>query len=258
MDWERVLVVLTAAIVGVMISGPPILLGLLYFWDRHQVQHAVLRNFPVLGRIRYLLEHVGPELRQYLFDANRSGKPFSRDEYTSVVLAGKYLKSLIGFGSQRDFQAPGWYLRNALLPVLMEDMGVIREPRIETRRYRITDEGLFSRHEAQESHLVGPWLLSEDYTVVVGGGLPQPWRLRGLVGMSAMSYGALGRNAIRALSMELGRATGTWMNTGEGGLSEHHLVGGGDVIFQVGPGLFGVRDDQGRWDWQEFRRQAEL
>ncbi|MAE96139.1 MAG: hypothetical protein CL910_15910, partial [Deltaproteobacteria bacterium] len=236
---------------------PPILLGFLYWWDRRQAQHAVLRNFPVLGRVRYLLEHVGPELRQYLFDANRAGKPFSRDEYISVVFAGKYLKSLIGFGSHRDFQAPGWYLRNALLPVLMEDMGVVREPRLATQRYRIVEEGLFSRREELEDHTIGPWLLSEEYAVSVGEGLPEPWRLRGLVGMSAMSYGALGRNAIRALSMGLGRATGTWMNTGEGGLSEHHLAGGGDLVFQVGPGLFGVRDDQGQWDWDRFRRHAD-
>jgi glutamate synthase (ferredoxin) len=74
--------------------------------------------------------------------------------------------------------------------------------------------------------------------------------------MGAMSYGALGSHAIRALSQGLGLATGSWINTGEGGLSEHHLCGGGDVIFQIGPGLFGVRDGDGGWDWEAFRRWA--
>jgi glutamate synthase (ferredoxin) len=76
--------------------------------------------------------------------------------------------------------------------------------------------------------------------------------------MSAMSYGALGQHAIRALSHGLAMATGTWMNTGEGGLSDHHLVGGGDIVFQIGPGLFGVRDSEGRFDWEAFQRRAEV
>jgi glutamate synthase (ferredoxin) len=76
--------------------------------------------------------------------------------------------------------------------------------------------------------------------------------------MSAMSYGSLGRNAIRALSEGLAMATGTWVNTGEGGLCEHHLVGGGDVVFQIGPGMFGVRTPGGDWDWEGFRRQAAV
>ena len=81
-----------------MFSGPPLVLGYLYWRDRHQTQHAVLRNFPLLGRLRYLFEHVGPELRQYLFESDRTGKPYSRDEYQQLVLAGKYLKTLISFG----------------------------------------------------------------------------------------------------------------------------------------------------------------
>jgi glutamate synthase domain-containing protein 2 len=76
--------------------------------------------------------------------------------------------------------------------------------------------------------------------------------------MSAMSYGALGRHAIQAFSHGLSMAGGTWLNTGEGGLSEHHLVGGGDVVFQIGPGLFGVRNEAGAWCWDTFERQAQV
>jgi len=254
----QLLVLAILVLLTVMFLGPPVLLGILYVVDRRQSQHAVLRNFPILGRLRYLLEHVGPELRQYLFDADLEGKPFTREGYRSIVFAGKYLKTLISFGSKRDFDAPGWYVRNAVLPTLLPDMGVDQTPAIATRRYRIEDEGLFSRHETLVDLEVAPWTLHDEFAPRLGADLPHPWTLRGLVGMSAMSYGALGRHAILAMSHGLADATGTWMNTGEGGLSKHHLAGGGDVVFQIGPGLFGVRDAAGAWSWETFRRQAEI
>ena len=247
----------TLILLTVMLAGPPVVLLTLYWRDRRQTQHAVLRNFPLLGRIRYLFEQIGPELRQYLFSADREGRPFSRDQYLGIVFSGKYQNTLISFGSHRDYERPGWYLRNALLPVLMEDMAVVREPRIETKQYVIEAEGLFSRRERLVDDRVSPWTLASDFSPVVGADLPHPWRLGGVVGMSAMSLGSLGRNAIRAMSHGLADATGTWLNTGEGGLAHHHLCGGGDVVFQIGPGLFGVRDERGAWDWGEFETKAE-
>jgi len=256
--FSDLIVVLTFALLLTMMSVPPLLLAYLYWSDRRQSQHAVLRNFPLLGRLRYLLEHIGPELRQYLFDADLEGKPFSREEYRSVVFAGKYLKTLVSFGSKRDFALEGWYLRNAMLPTLMEDMAVDLEPTISTRFYVTDEEGLFSRSEHLKPQELRPWTLSEDRSLLLGADLDRPWRLRGLIGMSAMSYGALGRNAIRSMSLGLGMAKGSWMNTGEGGLAEHHLCGGGDVVFQIGPGMFGVRDASGQWDWDEFRRKSDV
>jgi glutamate synthase (ferredoxin) len=241
-----------------MFLGPPAVLAVLYFSDRRQTQHAILRNFPILGRLRYLLEHVGPEFRQYLFDADLEGKPFSREGYRSIVYAGKYMKTLISFGSKRDFSLPGWYVRNAMLPTLAEDMGVLVEPRVGTKRYVLDDEGLFSRSEHVEERDVAPFTLDDRFALTMGAELEHPWVLRGLIGMSAMSYGALGRNAIRAFSYGLGRATGSWLNTGEGGLSEHHLVGGGDVVCQIGPGLFGFREPGGGWSWEAFREKAAI
>lgn len=256
-ELSAIAVLVVLAIVLVMFSVPPLALLWLYWIDRRQDQHAVLRNFPLLGRLRYLFEQIGPELRQYLFNSDMEGKPFSRNEYRTVVVSGKYMNTLMSFGSKRDFDEAGWYLRNALLPKLDGELAVVREPKIGTHRYRLEDEGLFARHEHLEGVEVSPWTLPDSHAPVVGGGLPQPWVLRGLVGMSAMSYGALGRHAIRALSLGLGRAPGTWMNTGEGGLSEHHLAGGGDVVFQIGPGLFGMRHEDGRWSWERFARAAE-
>ncbi len=235
-----------------MFLGPPVVLMVLYLADRGQQQHAVLRNFPILGRLRYLLEHVGPEFRQYLFDSDFEGKPFSREGYRNIVYAGKYMKTLVSFGSKRNFDLPGWYIRNAMLPTLAEQMGAEREPLVHTRRYVIDDEGLFSRKEHSEPAAVAPWTLTPEHRPVIGGDLDHPWVLRGLVGMSAMSYGAMGRHAIQAYSLGLGIAGGSWMNTGEGGLSEHHLIGGGDVVVQIGPGLFGVRTQDGAWSWEAF------
>lgn len=253
-----ILIVATFVLLTVMMAGPPMVLFALWLADRSQHQHAVLRNYPLLGRIRYLLEQIGPELRQYFFDSDTEGRPFSRADYQAVVLAGKYLETLISFGSKRDFEQPGWYLRNALFPVRNGELAVLREPKRPTRRYRILEEGLFRRRERVEEARVSPWIFAPGHEQVVGGDLPHPWVVRGPVGMSAMSYGALGSHAIRAMSLGIGLAGGSWMNTGEGGLSEHHLVGGADVVMQIGPGLFGVRDPAGRFDWKLFRERAAV
>lgn len=261
MDLDTVTHFVIWAIFGlllVMFLGPPVVLAILYVSDRRQSQHAVLRNFPILGRLRYLLEHMGPEFRQYLFDNDLEGKPFSREGYRNIVYAGKYMKTLISFGSKRDFDKPGWYLRNAMLPTLAEDLATEAEPKVHSRRYLLDREGLLTRAEHAEPVETFPWTLTPEYRPVIGPDLPSPWTLHGLIGMSALSYGAMGRNAIQAYSLGLGIAGGSWMNTGEGGLAEHHLVGGGDVVMQIGPGLFGVRTPAGEWSWDEFRAKAAV
>jgi glutamate synthase (ferredoxin) len=255
LDW---LGVASFALIFTMFATPPAVLAWWWWSDRRQTQHAVLRAFPLLGRIRYLLEQVGPELRQYLFDGDTSGKPFSRNDFLSVVFASKYLNTLISFGSKRDFEQPGWYLRNALFPTLAGDLGVDQRAFLETRRYVITREGLLHRDEALRSATVAPWTLGPAHVLRIGERLAQPWVLRGQVGVSGMSYGALGGNAIRAIAEGVAMATGSWINTGEGGLSEHHLAGGCDVIFQIGPGCFGVRSPSGGFDWDALRAKSEL
>jgi glutamate synthase (ferredoxin) len=250
--------VLSFALVFTMFATPPSLLLLWWWSDRRQAQHAVLRAFPLLGRLRYLLEHIGPELRQYLFDGDLVGKPFSRADFLSVVFASKYMNTLISFGSKRDFDQPGWYLRNALFPTLAADLAVDQEPRLETRRYVVQREGLWHRDERQQSAVVAPWTLREDHVLRIGDGLARPWIVRGQIGVSGMSYGALGDHAIRAIAEGVALATGSWINTGEGGLSPHHLAAGGDVIFQIGPGCFGVRTSDGRFAWDELEAKAEL
>ena len=172
---NQVVVIAIFGMLSIMLLGPPLLLGVIYFSDRRQKQHAILRNFPILGRLRYLLEHLGPELRQYLFDADLEGKPFTREGYRAIVFAGKYLKTLVSFGSKRDFEQPGWYIRNAMLPTLMEDVGADRDSRIATRSYVIEEEGLFRRRESMTDTAVAPWTLSDEFALTLGAGLESPW-----------------------------------------------------------------------------------
>ena len=106
----------------IVITVPPVLFLYLYIKDRAQSQHSILRNFPLLGRIRYVFEMLGPEMRQYMFDSDNEGRPFSRSDFTNIVVAGKYMKTLIAFGSKRNFNQPGWYLKNDMFPKLAEEL----------------------------------------------------------------------------------------------------------------------------------------
>lgn len=230
----------------------------LYFYDRKQKQHAILRNYPILGRMRYTLEKTGPELRQYLFDDDNDAEPFNRNEYLHMVLPGKYLSSVIGFGSKRDFTEAGYFIRNAVFTKQNEEMRVDNEVPIMSMRYVVDGDNLFSRKEHREEVAALPWLLPEEDAIVIGPNCEQPFHVRSLLGQSGMSYGALGENAIRALSKGIGMAKEAWMNTGEGGLSEHHLAGNAYIIAQIGSGLFGYRTEDGEFSWDRLREKAEL
>ncbi len=253
------LVIALFVFIAVIFFIPVVFLAWLYFKDDRQKQHAILRNFPVLGNVRYVTEKIGPELRQYLFNNDNEGKPFSRKQYLDVVKAGKYKQRLVGFGSDQDFTAEGFYIRNTIFPKLREQLRVDNTEKIQTKAYKLDKDGLFTRKEHREDQLVDPYLLRDEDAVVLGEGRCRtPFRVKGLVGQSAMSYGALGDRAITALSKGLGLAKGTWMNTGEGGLSEYHLAGNPDIIMQIGPGLFGVREPSGEFSWEEFKRKSDM
>lgn len=231
----------------------------LYLADISQKQHPVLRNYPVLGRVRYFLEKIGPELRQYLFNSDTEGKPFSRDDYEHVVKSAKYKRDIIGYGSKRDFEQAGYYLRNSMFPRQMDELKIDREIKIATKKYILTKDTLFTQrkeHIVDEETLA--YLLKDEEAVVIGENTDHPFVMKGLIGMSAMSFGALGDHAITALSEGLGLAEGTWMNTGEGGLSKYHLKGNVDIIMQIGPGIFGVRDEKGNFSWEELEKKSRI
>ncbi|MCI8279703.1 MAG: FMN-binding glutamate synthase family protein, partial [Staphylococcus xylosus] len=217
-------------IVLFLISG--LIIGaLLLFKDKRQKQHSVLRNYPLLARIRYFGEKIGPELRQYLFLPDTKGKPFSRNNFTNIVLAGKYNSRMTSFGTQRDYE-DGFYIQNTMFPLQSSELHIDQSPMISSFIYQIDNERLFDRDEHRIKTEIDPYYLSDDNQIILGPDLEQPFKLKRLVGQSGMSYGALGSHAITALSKGLGQA-GTWMNTGEGGLSKHHLSGDVDIIFQI-------------------------
>ena len=231
----------------------------LYFIDQRQKQHPVLRNYPVIGRARYFLETIGPELRQYLFNSDNEGKPISRDDYAHIVKKAKYKRDVIGYGSKRDFEEAGYYIRNSMFPKITEELKMDQETKVTTNRYLLVKEPLFTRrkeHLEQNESLA--FLLDDSDAIVIGRNVKNPFIVKGQIGMSAMSYGSLGERAITALSEGLGMAKGTWMNTGEGGLSEYHLKGGVDIIMQIGPGLFGVRDKAGNFSWDALLEKSKI
>ncbi|MFK3838164.1 FMN-binding glutamate synthase family protein [Staphylococcus capitis] len=242
-------------IIMIVLLGIVIMSLIWLFKDKGQDQHSVLRNFPVLGRIRYISEKIGPELRQYFFADDNEGKPFSRNDYKHIVLAGKYNSRMTSYGTQREYK-DGVYIQNTMFPLQASELHVDNSDLISTFLYQIENERLFSRDEHRKRSQIDPFFLSDEHAVVLGPELKHPYKVKRLVGQSGMSYGALGRNAITALSKGLSKA-GTWMNTGEGGLSDYHLKGDGDIIFQIGPGLFGVRDKEGHFNKDMFLQLAD-
>jgi len=258
MNWMESISITTALLVLFLVILPITIAIYLYFYDKSQKQHAILRNFPILGRMRYVMEKTGPELRQYLFDDDNDGEPFNREEYLHMVIPGKYLNNVIGFGSKRDFEEAGYYIRNAMFTKQNEEMRVDNSNLIDTMRYVVDEDNLFSRKEHREDIPTLPWLLPEEDAIVIGPNCEHPFHVRSMLGQSAMSYGALGENAITALSKGIGMAQGAWMNTGEGGLSQHHLAGGADIIAQIGSGLFGFRTEDGEFSFERVREKADI
>ena len=226
--------------------------------DLSQNQHSISRNFPVLSRVRYVSEHVSPELKQYFFEGDHEGKPFSRIDFQFIVKAAKYAKTIIAFGSKRNFEKPGFYIRNAFFAKQLTDLDADNQDIIETKKYVIDKETLISRKEHSEVGQLKPWKYTDQDAIVIGKETCRfPFTLKSPVAMSGMSYGALGDHAISALSYGL-KDAGTYMNTGEGGLSPHHLKGGADIIVQIGPAKFGFRNPDGTFSWEELRKKSEI
>ncbi|MFD2658266.1 FMN-binding glutamate synthase family protein [Gracilibacillus thailandensis] len=247
-------VVCTVVILILLVVG-----SYLFTIDKRQKQHPILRNYPLIGRVRYFLENIGPELRQYLFHNNREGEPFSRNDYQHIVKKAKYKRDVLGYGSQRDFDEPGYYIRNSLFPKLTEELKMDRKTKVTTERYLLLNEPLFAQRKERLDKDESPvYLLEDDDAIVIGEQTRHPFKVKGQIGMSAMSYGSLGERAITALSEGLGIAKGTWMNTGEGGISDYHLKGGVDIIMQIGPGLFGVRDKEGNFSWDALLEKSNM
>ena len=195
-------------------------LVVMFVRDVTQKKHTVLRNFPVVGRLRYGLEELGEYFRQYFFANDREEMPFNRSIRAWVYRLAKNEGGTIGFGSTYDLHAPGALIFvNAPFPVLESD-------RLPTPALRIGD-----------------------------GYCAKPFEARSIVNISGMSFGAISEPAVRALSRGA-REAGCWMDTGEGGLSPFHLEGGCDLIMQIGTAKYGVRDAAGNLDPGKLREIA--
>lgn len=250
---------LCIGLIFLIMTGILVLL-FLYYKDKKQEQSSVLRNHPLLARVRYIAEKISPEIKDYFGDKKQ---PISKDDYVALVKSSKYISTMTSFGTEKDYDIGGYFLKNAMFPVRDEDMKMDREvDKANTRKYIIDKEGLFSRKEHMEDTIHERHLLADEDVIVLGSKTCRyPFVLKGQVGMSAMSYGSLGENAISALGQGIyisggEHGGGSWMNTGEGGVSNYHLESGADLIVQIGPAKFGFRTKDGDFDWDELKRKS--
>ena len=196
-----------------LLSLPLLLLAI---QDVRQRKHAILRNYPIIGHLRYLLEKIRPEMRQYFIESDLDGKPFNRRQRSIVYQRAKNEKETVAFGMQANPAAPGYeWVAHSVYPVTLRE----KDLRVWIGNYQCL----------------------------------QPYHAS-IFNIGAMSYGALSKTAITALN-EGARAGGFAHNTGEGGISAYHLRGG-DLIWQIGTGYFGCRDAEGRFHSLAFRRNA--
>jgi Glutamate synthase domain 2 len=202
--------------IGVGIFGALALIG---SWDLVQTRHNLRRNYPLAARIRWIVEAIRPELRQYLFESDTDGRPFAREERALVYERAKSVNDAHPFGTLMDISVDGYeWIAHSVAP----------------------------RPKAQEP-----------FRIDIGGErCTQPYS-SSILNISAMSFGALSANAIRALNLGAQRG-GFAHDTGEGGLSPYHRENGGDLIWELGSGYFGCRTENGDFDPDQFARTASL
>jgi glutamate synthase domain-containing protein 2 len=202
-----------------MIGVVSALVLVLYAIDRMQTGDAIRRNYPVIGRFRNLFTELGEFFRQYFFAMDREEMPFNRAIRNWVYNAASNKGNTVAFGSTRNMSIPGTPIfMNAVFPPL-DDQYASTEP------------------------------------LVIGPYCREPYAAPSIYNISGMSYGAISRPAVQALSRGA-KMAGIWMNTGEGGLSPYHLEGGCDIVFQIGTAKFGVRDTAGNLSDDKLREVA--
>ncbi|PJK15282.1 FMN-binding glutamate synthase family protein [Lysobacteraceae bacterium NML07-0707] len=186
-------------------------------WDLLQTRSTLRRLYPVMAHFRYGLESIGPEIRQYFIERDTEKVPFSREQRALVYQRAKSVSDVVPFGSKLDVYGNQYeWINHSLLPS--------------------------AHHEA-------------DYRILIGGPqCRQPYQAS-IFNISAMSFGALSANAVRALNLGARRG-GFAHDTGEGAIARYHREHGGDLIWEIGSGYFGCRDAQGRFDPERFARHA--
>ena len=199
-----------------VVVGPLLVLGLA---DAMQRKHTIRRNFPLLGRFRYMFESIRPEIQQYFVESDLDGKPFSREQRAIVYQRGKLELATLPFGTRMDTYSIGYeWLNHSLAPV-----------HVDPKSLRVT---------------IGGPQCAQPYSASV-------------FNIAAMSFGSLSRNAVLALNggAKLGNFA---QDTGEGGLTPWHLEPGGDIIWEIGTGYFSCRTKDGKFDPEAFKQKAAI
>jgi glutamate synthase domain-containing protein 2 len=198
---------------------PLILMGL---YDYFQKKHAIRRNYPLLGRLRYVLESIRPEIMQYFVETDTEGRPLNRIFRSLIYQRSKKINDTTPFGTQMNVYRSG---------------------------YEWMDHSMYAKNNVKD-------IKHSDYPHVKIGGKDclQPYRAS-LLNVSAMSFGSLSKNAVMAMNKGAKKG-GFAQNTGEGGLSPYHLKYGGDLIWQVGTGYFGCRNDDGTFNPDSYKNNA--
>jgi glutamate synthase domain-containing protein 2 len=201
-----------------LLIGPLIYLGIV---DITQTRQSVKRNFPVIGRLRYFFELIRPEIQQYFVESDVDGAPINRNDRSVIYQRAKKQIDTTPFGTQLNVYAEGYeWMTHSIKPLDFHSMD--HNPRV---RFG-------------------------------GKNCKQPYDMS-VLNISAMSFGSLSSNAIQALNAGA-KIGGFAHNTGEGGLSPHHLKNGGDIIWQIGTGYFGARSEDGKFSEEAFRKNATL
>ncbi|HQX57734.1 MAG TPA: FMN-binding glutamate synthase family protein [Burkholderiaceae bacterium] len=216
---------------GVGAGSSLVLLALVVLgvYDVLQSRRSILRNYPIIGHLRFMLEFVRPEIRQYFLESDNEASPFSRAQRSLVYQRAKGDSDKRPFGTQLDVHAEGYeWINHSMTP-----------SQIDTHDFRIWIGGTPEQVAAQPAS---------------AGLCTQPYNAS-IFNISAMSFGALSANAI--LSLNAGAAKGRFAHdTGEGSISEHHRRHGGDLIWEIGSGYFGCRNDDGSFNADRFTANA--
>ena len=191
-------------------------LGLVGTWDLVQTKQAVRRNYPVLAHFRYAFESIGPEIRQYFIETDTEENPFSRQQRAIIYQRAKNVMDKRPFGTQMDVYADDYeWINHSLMPTKID---------------------------------------SHDFRITIGPGRNKPYSAS-VFNISAMSFGSLSANAIRALN-EGAKRGGFYHDTGEGSISQYHRERGGDLVWEIGSGYFGCRDEAGNFSEVNFLKNA--
>lgn len=214
-----------------------VILVILAVIDVVQTRHAIRRNYPLIGRLRYLVEKFGPELRQYIVADNDEERPFSRDQRRWVYASSKKENQYFGFGTDNNMDGPQYpIIRQSAFPYSAPAAGTATDTATGT-----TAEMATKTSSGRAQYYLPPMKIMGEWR-----GRSGAFRPASVVGVSAMSFGSLSGRAIESLNRGC-KIAGCLHNTGEGGISDHHRHGG-ELVFQLGTGYFGARRPDGRFD----------